>query len=95
MGPGSVGKNAEIVSGICPGRGKGAARYLPALGAKDISLLLLVLQVSCEGLPLPALFPDTVMLLSSLSVCVVVTPFSHLRAVVMACRLPSVRIALT
>lgn len=77
------------------GGGGGAVCCLPALGTEDISLLLLVLQVSCEGLPLPALFPDTVMLLSSLSVYVVVTAFSHMRAVAMAYRLPRVRIALT
>lgn len=51
--------------------------------------------MSCEGLPLPALFPDTVMPLSSLSVYVVVTAFSHMGAVAMAYKLRSVRIALT
>lgn len=44
---------------------------------------------------MPALFPDTVMPLSSLSVYAVVTAFSHMRAVAMAYRLPNVKVALT
>lgn len=106
MGPGSDGKNAEMVGGLCPGRRQGSHCRPARLGGRlteDVEppppgIVLragsspLLARGVCEGRPLPAL-PDTVPL-GSWPVYVVVTAFSHMRAVAVTNGPPSIRIAL-